>query len=329
MTRPANPLARVDVLIVNYNAGDWLAHCIAGLRPDRAEEPNVIVVDNGSTDASLRALGNTGSANNGLIVERLGCNTGFAAGVNRAADHASRELLLILNPDSVLTPKDLARLIEELDTHPEAALVSGKVIGTDGHEQRGSRRRLPTPRRVVAEILHAGGERIDLTDAPAPEASVEVEAVSGACMLVRRTAFEKIDGMDEGYPLHFEDLDLFARLLEAGWTLRWVPDVGIVHAGGGYPLHFEDLDLFARLLEAGWTLRWVPDVGIVHAGGQSSSRRPVGVLWAKHRGLWRYLARHCGDAWPVWQRPLWFVVLVIHAVLRTPLVWATARSGRQ
>jgi len=294
MTRPANPLARVDVLIVNYNAGDWLAHCIAGLRPDRAEEPNVIVVDNGSTDASLRALGNTGSANNGLIVERLGCNTGFAAGVNRAADHASRELLLILNPDSVLTPKDLARLIEELDTHPEAALVSGKVIGTDGHEQRGSRRRLPTPRRVVAEILHAGGERIDLTDAPAPEASVEVEAVSGACMLVRRTAFEKIDGMDEGYPLHFEDLDLFARLLEAGWTLRWVPDVGIVHAGG-----------------------------------QSSSRRPVGVLWAKHRGLWRYLARHCGDAWPVWQRPLWFVVLVIHAVLRTPLVWATARSGRQ
>lgn len=290
---PSNkPLARVDVLVVNYNAGDWLARCIAGLRPDRADEPNVIVVDNGSTDASLRALEDDDAGNGGLTVDRLGRNSGFAAGVNRAAGHASREFLLILNPDCLLAPEVLTRLIRELDDHPEAALVSGRVVGTDGREQRGSRRRLPTPRRVVAEMLHAGGERIDQTGAPAPAASVEVEAVSGACMLVRRTAFEQIGGMDEGYPLHFEDLDLFTRLREAGWTLRWVPEAEIVHAGG-----------------------------------RSSGNRPVGVLWAKHRGLWRYLARHCGEAWPFWQRPLWFVALVVHAVLRTPLVWAAGRFG--
>jgi len=121
---------------------------------------------------------------------------------------------------------------------------------------------------------------------------VEVEAVSGACMLVRNAVFQQLGGMDPGYPLHFEDLDLFARLREAGWTLRWVPD-------------FE----------------------IVHAGGRSSQTRPVGVLWAKHRGLWRYLSRHCGDAWPLWQRPLWFGAMVVHAALRTPLAWATARFG--
>ena len=288
-TTGASPasLARVEVLIVNYNAGDWLARCIARLRPDGAEEPRVVVVDNGSTDSSMQALDE-----NGLMIDRLGRNTGFAAGVNRAASHAAREFLLVLNPDCLLPPDALARLVAELDDHPEAALVSGRVVDSDGREQRGSRRRLPTPRRVIAEMLRLGGERIDCTDVAPPESSVEVEAVSGACMLVRRAAFERLGGMDPGYPLHFEDLDLFARLREAGWTLRWVPD-------------FE----------------------LVHAGGRSSQTRPVGVLWAKHRGLWRYLSRHCGDTWPLWQRPFWFGAMVVHATIRTPLVWAAARFG--
>jgi len=290
---PDAALTRVYVVIVNYNAGDWLARCIAGLRPDRADEPRVIVVDNASTDASLQALDNAEPVSDGLTVDRLARNTGFAAGVNRAASHATREFLLILNPDCLLAPNALARLVAELDAYPEAALVSGRVVGTDGREQRGSRRCLPTPRRVIAELLRTGGERIDLTDAPAPETPVEVEAVSGACMLVRRAAFERIGGMDESYPLHFEDLDLFARLRAAGWTLRWVPDVEIVHAGG-----------------------------------RSSRTRPVGVLWAKHLGLWRYLTNYCRADWPVWQRPLWLIALISHAVLRTPLAWAAARFGK-
>ena len=285
--QPDKRLARVDVLIVNYNAGEWLARCIARLCADGAEEPRVVVVDNGSTDSSLQALDEIG-----LTIDRLGRNTGFAAGVNRAASQATREFLLILNPDCLIEPATLARLVDELDRHPDCALVSGKVLDTDGKEQRGSRRRLPTPRRVIAEMLRLGGERIDCAEVAPPESSVEVEAVSGACMLVRREAFERLGGMDEGYPLHFEDLDLFARLRETGWTLRWVPDVEIVHAGG-----------------------------------RSSATRPVAVLWARHRGLWRYLARHCRDAWPVWQRPLWFIALVVHATIRTPLVWAAARFG--
>ena len=296
-----NGLARVDVLVVNYNAGDWLARSLATIRPEGAAEPNLIVVDNGSTDASLDALqAKTGNARineapgrpgPAITIDRAGRNSGFAAGVNRAAGHASREFLLILNPDCLVEPAALARLVDELDRHPEAALVSGKVLDTDGREQRGSRRRLPTPSRIVNEMLPLGGEGLDTTDTPAPDKAMAVEAVSGACMLVRRDAFVELGGMDEGYPLHFEDLDLFARLIESGRTLRWVPG--------------------AR---------------IVHAGGQSSTRRPVAVMWAKHRGLWRYLGRHCStETWPRWQRPLWLVALVAHAAARTPLVWAASR----
>ncbi|HKL51773.1 MAG TPA: glycosyltransferase family 2 protein [Wenzhouxiangellaceae bacterium] len=294
---PSNPpLARVDVVVVNYNAGRWLARAVESIRPAPADEPNVIVVDNGSTDDSLALLESrigtpeSDQARRGVTIDRAGRNTGFAAGVNRAAGHARREFVLILNPDCLIDPDTLARLVDELDRHPEAALASGRVMGTDGREQRGSRRRLPTPARIINEMLPGRGDGIDTTDTPAPSEACEVEAVSGACMLIRRDAFESLGRMDEGYPLHFEDLDLFARLIESGRKLRWVPE--------------------AR---------------IVHAGGQSSRRRPIAVLWAKHRGLWRYLNRHCGDQWPRWQRPLWLLALVVHATARTPLVWLAAR----
>lgn len=292
-----NRLARVDVLVVNYNAGDWLARSLASIRPEGADDPKLIVVDNGSTDGSLAAVrswaGDAAAApgvDRPLTIDSVGRNTGFAAGVNRAAGHASREFLLILNPDCLIAPATLARLVDELDRHPRAALVSGKVLDGNGHEQRGSRRRLPTPSRVLNEMLPLGGEGMDVTGTPAPREAIEVEAVSGACMLVRRDAFVDVDGMDERYPLHFEDLDLFARLIRGGRTLRWVPDAEIVHAGG-----------------------------------RSSSHRPVAVLWAKHRGLWRYLGRHCAEQWPRWQRPLWLLALGLNAAVRTPLVWLAAR----
>lgn len=290
-------LARVNVLVVNYNAGDWLARSLACIRPEGAGEPNLVVVDNGSIDGSLDAIeppASPGWKGNGpgqsIIIDRVGRNTGFAAGVNRAAGHARLEFLLILNPDCLIYPPALARLVDELDGHPDCALVSGKVLGCDGKEQRGSRRRLPTPSRIVNELLPLGGAGIDTTNTPPPIEPTEVEAVSGACMLVRRDAFVELGGMDEGYPLHFEDLDLFARLIRRGWTLRWVPEAEILHAGG-----------------------------------RSSGHRPVAVLWARHRGLWRYLNRHCAPQWPRWQRPLWLLALVLSAAVRTPWVWIAAR----
>lgn len=268
-------LTRVGVLIVNYNSGPWLARSIAQLLPDGASEPQIVVVDNGSADTSLDRIDTR------VRLDRAGRNLGFAGGINRAAAQCQRELLLLLNPDCLITPAALVRLVAELDAHPEAGLVSGRVVGEDGREQRASRRRLPRPRRIVGEILPISSNGINMIRTPAPNESVEVEAVSGACMLVRAEALRAVGGLDEGYPLHFEDLDLFARLGEAGWTLRWVPEVEPVHAGG-----------------------------------KSSASRPLGVEIDKHRGLWRYLSRHCRDQWPAWQRPLWGLALLGHLLLR-------------
>ncbi len=279
-------LARVSVLIVNFNAGDCLRRCIDALDLTAAGSADVRIVDNGSFDDSLDGVGGPG-----LSVDRAGSNLGFAAGMNRAAANTDREFLLLLNPDAEIDPDGLARLVDELDRYPECVLVGPRVVGADGREQRASRRRAPTALRILGEVL-PGLPGIDHTHTPAPDRPIEIEGVSGACMLVRRDAFEAVGGFDADYPLHFEDLDLFARLRAAGRTLRWVPDV---------------------------TVR--------HIGGVSSRGLDGRILRAKHQGLWLYLTRHVATGARAWQRPFWWLALKSSELVRAPLAARRARRA--
>ncbi len=280
-------LRRVGVLIVNYNAGPWLKRGLDRLLAGSGESLQVVIVDNGSTDDSLDGLP-TGN----VTIDRAGSNLGFGPGMNRAAGATERELLLLLNPDAELSADDLARLVAELDSHPDAVLVAGRVVDAEGREQRGSRRRAPTAGRILAELLGGNGRGIDLTGTRAPDTPTELEAVSGACMLVRADAFHAVGGFDEGYPLHFEDLDLFARLRAAGGRLRWVPGVMIRHVGG-----------------------------------VSSRGRSLHFMRSKHRGLMRYVRRHIATGPSAWQRPFWWLALTASRLLRTPL--AALRDRRR
>lgn len=274
------------MLIVNYNAGNCLRRCVEALDLDESRDADVRIVDNGSVDGSLDDI-----AAPGLRIDRAGENLGFAAGMNRAAVGSERVFLLLLNPDAEISSASIERLVDELERHPDCVLVGPRVVGADGLEQRASRRRAPTALRVIGEVL-PGLAGIDLTDTPAPETSTEVEAVSGACMLVRRSAFEAVGGFDPDYPLHFEDLDLFARLRARGGTLRWVPEV---------------------------TVR--------HLGGESSRGHDLRVLRAKHRGLWLYLSRHIATGSQAWQRPFWWLGLKCSELVCSP--FAARRESKR
>jgi len=276
---------RLTVLIVNYNSGRWLTRCVESFFDRQAALPRVLIRDNASTDGSLDEL----SPSDAIEVDKAPTNVGFAAGINALAERVSSEYMLILNPDCLIQAKAIARLIEELDAHPNAGMVSGRVFGLDGREQRGSRRRLPTPQRVFEEVLRRG-EGIDLMAQPPPQTSQAVEAVSGACMMLRTEVFQSLGGLDTAYPMHFEDLDLMAKIAEQGGEVRLVPDVAIAHAGG-----------------------------------VSSHHRPTAVLRDKHRGLWRYLNIHCRDQWPRWSRPLWWLGIHVHQWVMTPITWWRAR----
>ena len=273
-------LSEVTVLVVNYNSGPWLQRSIRALRRALPDQPRIVVVDNASSDGSAETVSEFDNVHRLPQTENLG----FARGVNLAAQHATTPYVLVHNPDCLIAPDNLLRLIDLLERVPEAAMVSGRVFDMRGTEQRGSRRVLPTPRRILEEWL-GRGPGLDYSDQPAPDQALAVEAVSGACMLIRRSAFEAVGGLDEGYPMHFEDLDLMARLRQAGHQI-WLQ----------------------------------PEVAISHAGGVSSSHHPVRVMRNKHIGLWRYLNRHCCQQWPRWSRPLWALALTAHVVVQVPII---------
>lgn len=281
MNEDRDALARVTAVIVNYNSGRWLARCIESLRGPGRSAPSVVVIDNASTDGSVDIL----DVDENLTLRRAHRNLGFGRGVNQALRKVDTEYLLIVNPDCLLTPDSLARLVEELDRHPDAALASGRVFDMSGREQRGSRRRLPNRRQILSEVMpFSRVNGIDLTHESVTDQPTDVDAVSGACMLVRTSTLKDIGGFDPRFHMHFEDLDVMARLRDAGWRVRLVPSVFVSHAGG-----------------------------------VSSQRRPLAVLWAKHQSLWRYLNKHCSEGWGGISRALWWLFIQLHAIVMTPI----------
>jgi len=258
-----------DVVIVNYNAGKLLANCV--LSVFAAGAARAIVVDNHSADGSLEDLGNT-VKNDGLVVIHNDENLGFAAACNIGALASTSPHVLFLNPDSVLAPDALSRMIEVLEASPDAGMVGGFLCNPDGAEQPGGRRVFPTPKRAfmrafglsrLARFLPEFFSDFLLHQEPLPSAPVFVEAISGACMLVRRAAMEDVGLWDDAYFLHCEDLD---------WCMRFK-------------------------LKA-WKIIFVPDARVTHIWGACSRSRPIFVEWHKHKGMMRFYRKFFRHQYP-------------------------------
>ena len=234
----ADPLSPTDVIIVNFNAGDLLTDCVRSALTQDVE--TVIVSDNGSSDESLLTLE---SAVNDprLVIVRNGTNLGFAAGCNIGIKHSTACNLLFLNPDCQLGTDALKILTRALHADARTGMVGGFLRNMDGSEQRGGRRNLPTPSsafgqlfgaRALAAMLGKAPRRVDLAGTPLPSGPVEVEAISGACMLVKSEAIKDVGTWDEDYFLHCEDLDWCKRFGLSGWNILFVPGASIHHVKG-------------------------------------------------------------------------------------------------
>lgn len=226
----------VSIIIVNYNAGDLLAECVAAaLAQTVALE--VLVSDNASGDDSLEQVRQRFGSDARLRLIENGANLGFAAANNRALVLARAPWVLCLNPDCLLAPDTLRRWLAVLDARPDIGLSGPLVLDPDGREQRACRRVIPDPWIALRSLLRLerwlpGTRHMEQRDQPLPTAPVEVEAVSGSCMLVRRAAIEAVGPLDEGYFLHCEDLDWFVRLRQAGWEILFVPEIAVIHHKG-------------------------------------------------------------------------------------------------
>lgn len=279
MKRISQGTPALSVIIVNYNAGDLLADCVQAVLASPVD-PEVIVSDNGSADESLTRVRERLGDNPRLTILEHGSNLGFARGNNLALAHAHAPYLLILNPDCIVGPDSLGRLLDFMRVTPDAGMAGCLIRNPDGSEQRSCRRRLPDPWVGLVHFLHlqrifprlARNRRLLLLEDPVPQQPLPVEAISGAFMLVRGTALEAVGPLDEGYFLHCEDLDWFMRFQRSGWQLYLVPDVEVVH----------------------------------HQGSCSTGN-PVAVEWHKHRGMVRFFRKFQFRAYPL---PFSLLVLV-------------------
>lgn len=259
--------AALSILIVNYNAGEWLRVCVDSLLSYPAEI-EIIVVDNASTDNSLDALHGFPY----VKIIRNETNLGFAAACNIGYRQASSNHVLFLNPDCTVDASSIHELLSVMDSDEHIGMVGGFLSNLDGTEQAGGRRAIPTPWRsfVRAFGLSRFARRwpklffdFHLHKQALPTQPIDVEAISGACMLVKREAVEDVGLWDEGYFLHCEDLD---------WCMRF--------------------------RQKGWRILFVPDAKIIHEQGACSRSKPIFVEWHKHKGMMRFYMKFFRHQYP-------------------------------
>jgi N-acetylglucosaminyl-diphospho-decaprenol L-rhamnosyltransferase len=214
----------VAAVLVHFRTPHALTRSLAALRDQTLPPTTASVVDNSARLDGTAEM----SAMEGCTRFVPPANIGFAAACNLAAANTSSDYLLFVNPDLTLDVEACALLIETAVAHPDAAVVAPRIHGSDGAIELSARRdpgifdAIVGRRSAVTRLLRGLG----LTPRSLMLAlgeSTEVDWVSGACMLVRRAAFEAVGGFDEGYWMYWEDADLCKRLRQAGWKIRFEP----------------------------------------------------------------------------------------------------------
>lgn len=241
----------LSVIVVSADSGPTLRACVDEILASTLSL-ELILIDNASRDGVPSAVERAHEHDTRLKVIYSHRNLGFGPAVNLAARQAHGDALLVLNPDCLLDEKAARRLLDLLNERPKAGLIGAVVCDAEGHADPASRRRDPLLKRALNSMFGRGGETVNVAgDIPAEV--IEVEAVSGAVMLLQRSFFTRIGGFDENYFLHCEDLDLCRRVRDIGYQVLLAGDVRVLHGKGG-----------------------------------SSRHRPVFVSRHKHRGMWRW-----------------------------------------
>lgn len=227
---------KVSILIVNWNSRDYLRSCLNSIRAHCADlRPQMIVVDGGSFDGCAEML----------MIDfpevdfiQSNENIGFARSNNLGAHLAQSDALLLLNPDTEIKPGAVHTMLRELDRLPNVGMIGPCLLNTDGSLQKSGVHVLPTPFQQAfdSEFLRCRlpflpwwvPSHVYTTRKP-----VQVEAVSGACILLRTSAYRALGGFSDHYFMYAEDMDLCLKIRRSGLTIYYVPASVIVHHGCG------------------------------------------------------------------------------------------------
>lgn len=254
---------KLSVIIVTFNADEVIERCLRSLETSLAGIPyEAVVVDNGSSDTTV-GLVQTRFRNVRLFTS--GVNQGFAAGLNRGLRESIGTFVLWLNPDAEIFDGGILTLLRYMEDHPEVGVVGPQILDPNGGIQL-SCRSFPSYRTAVFNRYSLLSRWFGQN--PFSEAYLmrswdhrsirEVDWVSGACLLHRRSLIKTIGALDEQFFLFCEDVDFCLRAKESGWKVVYHPGMQVVHRIG--------------------------------RGG--SHRLPFRVIVEHHRSMWRYYGKH-------------------------------------
>lgn len=270
---------RVSIVIVNWKTPELLAAALRSILADsNSRQFEVWVVDNNSGDHSVEMLKRDFPS---VITVANTENVGFARACNQVIPLASGDHILLVNPDTVASPQAVSHLLSYMDAHPECGAVGPKVLNPDGSLQLSCRRSFPNIaasffRLTYLSLIfpkHRLVAHYNLTYAD-PDLLLEVDALSGAFMMLRKTAVERIGLLDE-------DIFMFG----------------------------EDIDWCWRVKQDGWKVVYEPKAVVYHYHGASSRLRRVGAAINLHKGMEVFYRKHMAPR--NWSIVNWFVYAAI------------------
>lgn len=252
---------KLSIIIVSFNTRELLLNCLNSIYVNynsqlESHEFEIIVVDNKSTDDTVEKLRKSYS---GVILIENQENTGFAKANNQGIKLAKGELILLLNPDTVVPSETLTKMVKFMGNSPDVGIATCKVLLTDGSLDDACHRGFPTPIRALFYFLgfsrlfpqsvffngyHLGYQHMTEIH--------EIDSCVGAFLLIKKSIFEKVGGLDEDYFWYGEDLDLCFRVKQSGYKIMYVPEVFITHHKGAasglkqHSKHLSKADLNTR-----------------------------------------------------------------------------------
>jgi GT2 family glycosyltransferase len=241
----------VAAIVVTHESASTIDECLMRLRVAR-DVAEIRVIDNASQDDTLDMVQRHALSDSRVRFVANPDNPGFAVGCNQGAKDTRSPWLAFINPDLLVEPDTLSRLRAHAETAGDA-LLGVDLVDEAGVRDAAARRRDPDFAAMLTSPAAASRLGVPVDDSVRLQ---PVDAVSGALMLMPRSLFNRLQGLDEGYRLHAEDMDLCRRARQAGAV------VAVAN-----------------------------DIRVVHIRGVSSRARPVFVEWHKHRGLWRYFRK--------------------------------------
>lgn len=207
-------------VVVNYNGGLFLDGCLRALNQNRLRPSEIVVIDNASSDDSLKELHAWPVAN---VIQSYN-NLGFAGGANRGVAATESALVVLLNPDVELASNFGDALMDVFDRSPKLGAAGAKLLYPESHTIQHAGGVLERPLLLTH---HRGyGEEDD----GRWEQAANVDFVTGGSMALRREAFNAVGGFDTAFfPAYYEDVDLCLRLRAAGWDVRYEPELTGTH----------------------------------------------------------------------------------------------------